>query len=308
MILEPMKTKYKLLSGLALVLSLLSLFLTLPAFAQDTNPPAPPKIPDVITESVPWLDTIMKLNDVAIGLPAIPVVIIGCIMVGYFLKLIPVFPNQWIPAVVILAGLGANLLVTPLDSGINILRAITFGMLCGGLAIWIHQKQLKDVIDVNSLKNGVGVLLASAGLLLGVTACNTVQVKPGADAIVVHAEWTAENATSAFNSYFEWAAANWSALSPALRERTIALRNTGDQPGQAKRAILELRGASEEYKRVKTAENGAQVKALTASLLATVNSVRAAQGLPALALPQYSPSATELMNQFTNAPPAAPAP
>lgn len=102
-----------------------------------------------MTNSIPQLETILKYNDALLGLPALPLVLIGCIMAGYMVKLIPVVSNRWIPAIVFACGITANLLITPLSGREGWVRAFILGMVAAGAALFIHRKWLRNCIDVD---------------------------------------------------------------------------------------------------------------------------------------------------------------
>lgn len=96
------------------------------------------------TNSIPYLEDALKLNDALLGLPALPLVLLGCIACGYLFKSIPVYPNRWIPAGVFAFGILANLWLGGFkDAG----RGVILGLLAGGAAIIVHRKFLKSVID-----------------------------------------------------------------------------------------------------------------------------------------------------------------
>lgn len=99
-----------------------------------------------IPSEVPYLDTVLKWNETLSGLPSLPIVVLGCIVVGYMVKLIPVINNQWIPLIVFLFGVGANLGIQPPD---NWVRSVILGLVAGTASIIIHKKILKNWIDVD---------------------------------------------------------------------------------------------------------------------------------------------------------------
>lgn len=97
-----------------------------------------------ISNTVPYLDTVLKWNETLNGLPALPIVVLGCIVIGYMVKLIPVVSNRWIPTIVFLFGLGANLGIQKPD---NWVRAVIFGLIAATASIIIHRRWLRDWID-----------------------------------------------------------------------------------------------------------------------------------------------------------------
>lgn len=101
------------------------------------------------TNSIPQLETILKYNDALLGLPALPLVLLGCIMVGYMAKLVPIVSNRWIPSIVFATGIAANLVITPLSGRQEWARAVILGMIAAGAALFIHRKWLRNWIDVD---------------------------------------------------------------------------------------------------------------------------------------------------------------
>lgn len=103
---------------------------------------------------IPYLEQALRWNEALLGLPALPLVLLGCIVFGYMCKLIPRVDNKWIPAVVFAFGIGANLGISPPLSFPDGVRAVILGMLAGGASILIHRKLLRGWIDVNVFETG----------------------------------------------------------------------------------------------------------------------------------------------------------
>ena len=99
------------------------------------------------TNSVPYLNEILKVNDTLMGLPALPLVAAGCVAFGYFLKTIPVYRNRWIPTGVFTFGVILNLVITPMDGLHDSARVLILGLIAGGAAWIAHQKFLRRWID-----------------------------------------------------------------------------------------------------------------------------------------------------------------
>lgn len=99
------------------------------------------------TNTVPYLNEILKVNDTLLGLPALPLVALGCIAWGYFLKTVPIYRNRWIPTGVFLFGIVLNLLITPVQGLHDGARIFILGMLAGGVAWVAHRKLLSRWID-----------------------------------------------------------------------------------------------------------------------------------------------------------------
>lgn len=121
-------------------------------FGQDTNGAAA-QPPEVTAEATPYLSQLLKLNQVLLGLPAIPLIVVGCIIFGYFIKLLPIVTNRWIPTWVFAFGIVANLVITPPTSLELLGRASIYGLVCAGVSIFIHRRWLKDWIDIDVFKD-----------------------------------------------------------------------------------------------------------------------------------------------------------
>lgn len=106
------------------------------------------------TNSVPYLDQVLKINDALLGLPALPLVAVGCLAAGYFFKAIPIYKNRWIPAGVFACGVILNVLITPLDSVPSTARAVILGLVAGGLSWVAHRKLLSKWLDEAEFTNG----------------------------------------------------------------------------------------------------------------------------------------------------------
>lgn len=130
---------------------------------------------------------------------------------------------------------------------------------------------------------GSALMLAALIALPVWSGCrHVVQVAPGADPIVVVAEWTAENAALALDEFLAWERAHEATLAettPALHAAAEAVRASA--PDQ----LRELRRLTRAYKRDKTDAAGGAVRAATHALLGIANAVRGHMGLPALAPP-----------------------
>ena len=104
--------------------------------------------------TIPYWNTVMQWNEVLLGLPALPMVLIGCIVCGYMCKLIPRVQNRWIPGVVFAVGIVLNLCMVIPCSLADGSRAVILGMVAGGASILVHRKLLKNWIDVNVFETG----------------------------------------------------------------------------------------------------------------------------------------------------------
>lgn len=152
------------------------------------------------------------------------------------------------------------------------------------------------------MKTIIHIWLLVSFALLGFTGCKgVVSVAPGSDAIVVHAEWLAENALNSVDQFLKWERENEAVLleaKPGIHAVADTLRVS------FKAQLVELRSVTRQYKSARDAESGKRVEAATAAVLSIVNSVRAHMSLPPLSLPAASPSVSDLMrNAPTNGPP-----
>lgn len=107
-------------------------------------------IPEVNT----YLNQLTEWSDKLLGLPALPLVFIGCLAIGYLLAAIPPYPNRWIPPGVFAFGVAANLVVTPLQNKVDVGRAIIIGLIAGGLSWLVHKKFMSKWIADSDFKNG----------------------------------------------------------------------------------------------------------------------------------------------------------
>lgn len=158
---------------------------------------------NAIPTDIPYLSSLLKYNDALAGLPSLPVVVIGCIVIGYMCKLVPIIANKWIPTIVFLSGILMNLGIAKPD---NWVRSLIFGLIAGAASIVIHRKVLKGWIDADvfpvddaTKKNppSLPVILLPflfAGALL--SGCATVQ--PSNDVLVVRTEQTLTVAEGTF--------------------------------------------------------------------------------------------------------------
>jgi len=120
------------------------LLLPLAAFAQTNGTP----LPDMPGADVnKWVEYVLKFNDTFSGLPGTPLALVGCIVFGYFLKVVPRFQNRWIPVGVFGFGIVVNTLMTSTLNATSVMRGIILGLLVGAVAIVLHRKVLSKWID-----------------------------------------------------------------------------------------------------------------------------------------------------------------
>ena len=106
------------------------------------------------TNSIPYLDQLLQWSDQMNGLPALPLVFLGCLASGYVFAAIPVYKNRWIPAGVFAVGVVFNLSITPLDNLQAGTRAVILGLIAGGASWLFHKLVLSRWIDVTQFKAG----------------------------------------------------------------------------------------------------------------------------------------------------------
>lgn len=104
----------------------------------------------MITNSIPYLDQVLRYNDALLGLPALPLVFISCLALGYAAKACPFVPNRHIPLVVLLGGtlgnivLGLGGLRGPMQSVTqDIARQSMLGLIVSCVAWYVHSRYLK---------------------------------------------------------------------------------------------------------------------------------------------------------------------
>lgn len=95
-----------------------------------------------MTNSTAYLQQVLQINDQLLGLPALPLVFVGCLAVGYMSKAIPFLDNRWIPAVVLGFAVLAYLGMTPLSDAPSVFRAVVLGVIAGAAAWLVHNKFL----------------------------------------------------------------------------------------------------------------------------------------------------------------------
>ncbi len=104
------------------------------------------------TNAIPQLNKILQVNNELLGLPALPLVFIGCIVLGMFLKAIPIYSNRWIPAGVFVGGILLNLGISPFTWA-GATRSTILGLIAGGGAWIAYQKVVKKWITTDDLKS-----------------------------------------------------------------------------------------------------------------------------------------------------------
>ena len=107
--------------------------------------------------------------------------------------------------------------------------------------------------------------------LMVTPGCGTFTVKPGADPVVVYAEYSSELALSSFDAFLLWERENDVALlkiDPGIHKVANDIRDSG------KRWILELRSAITTYKTSRTPESKAALLAAQAFLDLAITEIR----------------------------------
>lgn len=104
------------------------------------------------TNSIPYLDQALKYNDALLGLPALPLLALACLCMGYAGKAMPFLQNRFIPLAVILIGIFGNVILGlggTSDKGLALVatigRQVILGFIVGCVAWFIHNKWLKKL-------------------------------------------------------------------------------------------------------------------------------------------------------------------
>lgn len=118
--------------------------------------------PAAAGSALPYLDQALKVNEALLGLPSLPLVLLGALALGYFLKFIPPYKNEWIPFGVVVGALLANVGIVITEGSGDYIRAVILGLVAGVASIAVHRKWLKDWLDPKIF--GVGLLVASVGI------------------------------------------------------------------------------------------------------------------------------------------------
>lgn len=91
------------------------------------------------------------------GAPAVAILLVGCIIFGYLLKVIPMFPNNAIPMSVILSGAIVYPIMSdarnPMPLRVWMVRNVIIGLTIGFVAWMLHNKVLSRIEDRLGLFN-----------------------------------------------------------------------------------------------------------------------------------------------------------
>ena len=110
-------------------------------------------------------DQIQDATNWLMNLGAVPFTVITCIIIGYVFRAIPIFPNKWIPIMVILSG-EIFLLVNPHPSsesaGAFYAHGAVGGLFIGIVAWLLHDKFMQGFEDkVTMMFPGASVIFTS---------------------------------------------------------------------------------------------------------------------------------------------------
>ena len=101
------------------------------------------------------LDQLQDTTNWLMNLGAVPFTVAACIIIGYVFRAIPIFPNKWIPLVVILAG-QIFVLLNPRPSSFTVTAFYSHGVIGGlflGLVAWLlHDKFISKFEDKIAFK------------------------------------------------------------------------------------------------------------------------------------------------------------
>lgn len=210
------------------------------------------------TNSVPYLDQVLKANEALLGLPALPLVLLLAIALGYVLKFIPVYPNNWIPIGVILGAILANVGIAFNDGSGNYARAAIYGIIVGVASIAIHRKWLRDWLDPKMF----GAFLLFGLLSFGLVGCAR---SGGFDRQVFRIEsaalGAADGAVKGYALYYKAATNN-----PAAFNRTIESLTLEREQVKALSVQVGASGELVETLRLSYRTNDAVLPALQASV------------------------------------------
>ena len=222
------------------------------------------------TNSVPYLDQVLKVNDALLGLPALPLVAVLAIAIGYVLKFLPFYPNNYVPIGVIVGAMLANVLIALSDGSGNYVRAVIFGIIVGVASIAIHRKWLKDWLDPK---------MFGAFLLFGLLSLGLVGCAGSYDRQVFRIEGaalgTADGAMKGYALYYKAATNNPTAFNRTLddleteRETVMAL---SVKIGAAGELVETLRLSYQTNAAVKPALE-ASVATLSANMVSILNTI-----------------------------------
>jgi hypothetical protein len=85
------------------------------------------------------------------NLGAVPFTVVACIIIGYVFRFIPIFPNKWIPIVVIVVGPVVFPCLNPHAASVGmaafIAHSIVGGLFLGIVAWLIHDKFIQNFED-----------------------------------------------------------------------------------------------------------------------------------------------------------------
>lgn len=225
-----------------------------------------------IPTDIPYVSTLLKYNDALAGLPSLPVVVIGCIVLGYMCKLVPVIANKWIPTIVFLCGILMNLGIQKPD---NWVRSMIFGLIAGAASIVIHRKLLKGWIDADvfpaedldaptkpKLPSALPLILLPF-LIAGAILVGCATVKPGNDVLVVRTEQflTTAQGTLLFTMQVDSQDPEfWAENAPAFHEfvddlRTLTTYQETNTLPRWRVGLLSLNDMKNDYKAARVSSN-----------------------------------------------------
>lgn len=102
-----------------------------------------------IPTAIPYLEHVLKVYEQLYGLPALPLIFVGCIALGYALKSLKAFDNRYIPRWVFGFAVICNLVLAPFEEGTSMRiwagRTVILGVITAAAAWLFHAAVLKKI-------------------------------------------------------------------------------------------------------------------------------------------------------------------
>lgn len=95
-----------------------------------------------------YLQEVLKWNDTLLGLPALPLILIGCLALGLAVQVIPWISNRFYSTVVLVFAILANVLIAPLKSVGDGVRACIYALIVTVAAVVLDRKYVSKWISL----------------------------------------------------------------------------------------------------------------------------------------------------------------